>query len=104
MVYVDLEQFAKNLKTKLYDLAINKKIKWCRAFIEVCDTLKDCEKIEIIKCEKCRYFFDDCCNNPKNKVAHKCPDFGEHYSYAEGITVNKRHFCSYAEPKEIEGE
>ena len=63
------------------------------------------EKIlKITRCKDCKYFFDDCCNHPENIVAYRVPDFGKHYVYKDGIKVEADHFCSYAEPKEIEGE
>lgn len=53
--------------------------------------------VEVVRCEKCRYFFDDCCNHPKNRVAHKVPDFGKHYVYVAGMKVEPNHFCGYGE-------
>ena len=55
---------------------------------------------EVVRCEKCRYFFDNHCNHPKNKVSYKVPDFGQHYSYQEGTSVALNHFCSYGERKQ----
>lgn len=55
--------------------------------------------VEVVYCENCRYFFDDCCNHPKNIVAYRVPDFGKHYAYAEGIKVEPDHFCGYGEKR-----
>lgn len=54
----------------------------------------------VTRCENCKFYFDDCCNHPKNIVAYNVPDFGEHYVYKDGIKVESDHFCGYAEPKE----
>lgn len=58
---------------------------------------KDRDLIEVVRCEKCRYFFDDCCNHPKNRVVHKVPDFGKHYAYVGELKVEPNHFCGYGE-------
>lgn len=60
------------------------------------------DMVEVVRCEKCKYFFDECCNNEKNRVAHRVPDFGKHYSYVGGIKVEPYHYCGYGEPKEGE--
>ena len=54
---------------------------------------------KIIRCEKCRYCFDGVCKNPKNRIAIKVPDFGEHYAYMAELKVPKDHYCGYAERK-----
>lgn len=54
---------------------------------------------ELIRCEKCRYYFDGVCKNPKNRIAIKVPDFGEHYAYMAELKVPKDHYCGYAERK-----
>lgn len=56
----------------------------------------------VVRCEKCKYFFDDCCNHPKNRVIHKVPDFGKHYAYVAEIKVKPNHFCSYGERRKEE--
>lgn len=53
--------------------------------------------INVVRCEKCRYFFDDCCNHPKNSVIYKVPDFGKHYAYVGDLKVEPNHFCGYGE-------
>ena len=51
--------------------------------------------VEVVRCENCKYFFDECCNHEKNRVLHRVPDFGKHYSYMGRIKVEPDHFCSY---------
>ena len=57
------------------------------------------DEVTVVRCEKCRYFFDNCCNHPSNLVAYRVPDFGEHYVYIDGIKVEPDHFCGYGELK-----
>ena len=63
--------------------------------------------MEIIKCKDCEYFVDyegynkdyagtKRCNHPKLNFDIEC--------YDHWLDVNEDDFCSYAEPKEIEGE
>ena len=54
----------------------------------------------VTRCKKCLYnYYGECCY-PKNRVAHHCPDFGEHYNYSSGISVEPEHFCGYGKEKE----
>lgn len=56
--------------------------------------------VEVVRCEKCKYYFDERCNHEKNRVIHRVPDFGKHYSYVGRIKVEPDHYCSYGERKE----
>ena len=60
--------------------------------------------VEVVRCKDCKYFFDECCNHEKNRVLHRVPDFGKHYSYAGRIKVEPDHYCSYGERKEGDGK
>ena len=66
----------------------------------VADIKANGDFIMVTRCKKCIYNIDGCCEHPKNRIARKCPDFGEHYSYLSGIKVDPDHFCGYGEEKE----
>lgn len=61
------------------------------------------DAVEVVRCEKCRYCFDGVCLHPKNRVAVKVPDFGEHYRYMANLKVPKEHFCGYGERRKTDG-
>lgn len=61
---------------------------------------KQSDVVEVVRCKDCKYFFDECCNHEKNRVLHRVPDFGKHYSYAGRIKVEPDHYCGYGERKE----
>lgn len=56
--------------------------------------------VEVVRCKDCKYFFDECCNHEKNRVLHRVPDFGKHYSYVGRIKVEPDHYCGHGERKE----
>lgn len=56
--------------------------------------------VEVVRCEKCKFFFEDCCNHPENRIAYRVPDFGDHYVYAGRIKCEPDHFCGRGERKE----
>ena len=66
----------------------------------VADIKKNCDFMVVTRCKNCVYNYDGECHNQKNRIAYHCPDFGEHYSYKSGITVEPDHFCGYGEEKE----
>jgi hypothetical protein len=67
-----------------------------RQFIKETPTV---DAVEVVRCEKCRYYFDGACANYKNRVATRVPDFGDNYKYVEELKVAKGHFCSFGERK-----
>ena len=56
--------------------------------------------VKVVRCEKCKFFFEDCCNHPENRIAYRVPDFGDHYVYAGRIKCEPDHFCGRGERKE----
>lgn len=70
---------------------------------KVLNKIPTADVVEVVRCEKCKYFFDECCNHEKNRVLHRVPDFGKHYVYVGRIKVEPDHFCSYGERKEGDG-
>ena len=65
--------------------------------IDAIPSVNAADVVEVVRCEKCKYFFDNCCWHPKNSVAYRVPDFGESYVYKDGIEIKPDHFCSYGE-------
>lgn len=66
----------------------------------ILDFLRECatvDAVEVVRCEKCRYYFDGACANYKNHVAIRVPDFGDNYKYVDELQVAKDHFCSFGE-------
>lgn len=54
----------------------------------------------VVRCKDCRFRFDGCCLEPRNRIVFRVPDFGDHYGYAGEIMVAEDHFCGYGERKE----
>lgn len=63
------------------------------------DKIPAADVVEVVKCKECKYFFDECCNHEKNRVLHRVPDFGKHYSYVGRIKVEPDHYCGHGERK-----
>lgn len=96
--YIDREVALKELNKN----SITKKITLADG-VSIFDTIKNiptADEVTVVRCKKCKYFFDNCCNHPSNLVAYRVPDFGEHYVYKDGIKVKPDHFCGYGERKE----
>jgi hypothetical protein len=95
MAYIDLELLTEKLHKKLVDCSLNKKIKKTLAFIEMCDAIKECPKIDIVQCKECEYWETDkyCepyCNLSPMMIGTKANDFCSYGKRKENTNEQKR--------------
>lgn len=60
------------------------------------------DAVEVVRCERCRYYFDGACLNSENRIAMKVPDFGKHYAYMADLKVPADHYCRYGKRRDSE--
>lgn len=73
------------------------------AVIEFVGKIPAVDAAEVTHCKDCRYYFNGACAHPKNRVAMKAPDFGEHYVYLGDLVVPENHHCGYGERMDNDG-
>ena len=93
MIYIDLELLTEKLHKKLVDCSLNKKIKKTVAFLEMCDAIKECPKIDVVRCKDCDYAY-----SAGNKIYCRNIVAPWHNDEFE-ILTQKTDFCSYGKLK-----
>ena len=73
------------------------------AVIQFLEIVPAVDAAEVTHCKDCRYYFNGACAHPKNLVATKVPDFGEHYVYLSDLVVPENHHCGYGERRDNDG-